>query len=468
MRKGREAVIRGIAKWAVVASTAALVGCGVIDNTEMLDSKFWANSPLMENTEAELGLAELGKGNYAMAETHFRKALKRNPQDVHALLGMGILYQNTGQSTKAREMYEAILAIRPDTSNRFVVWNTNETRPVADIAGVNLALLESGDVVQGARYGAAGVTGTPTATAMMGRGAARPSVAAAQEDPGPNFVYSPAVTNIVERFKILATLRDEGLITNQEYQARRQANIGALLPLTSPPPAAGLDRPVPSSDRISGRLRAIGRALEMRAITVSQHGAERQMILDALMPAAPVTVANPVPPPQGLMEAADAVRRLEEMQKDKLISSDEYSHERAAVERSMQPEPPRQPAAAGGVQRSMGTPGAPMALGGEMPAAGTGAMAPVGATGGPQAAVHLASFRSKAAAEKGWTQMQRSMGDLVGKLNHQITEINLGPGKGIFFRLKAGPLASQGAAEEMCRKLKGRRQYCEPTFMDAG
>ena len=37
------------------------------------------------------------------------------------------------------------------------------------------------------------------------------------------------------------------------------------------------------------------------------------MILDALMPSAPVVVANPKAPPRGLMEAADAVRRLEQL-----------------------------------------------------------------------------------------------------------------------------------------------------------
>ena len=113
------------------------------------------------------------------------------------------------------------------------------------------------------------------------------------------------------RFETLRILRDQGLITPDEYQARRKANVGALLPLSSPPPAAGLDRPGPNSTQMVGRLQAIGRALEMRAITISQHAAERSMILDALLPAAPVTVANPGRPPSGLMEAADGVRRLE-------------------------------------------------------------------------------------------------------------------------------------------------------------
>ena len=126
----------------------------------------------------------------------------------------------------------------------------------------------------------------------------------------------------MSRYTTLKVLRDQGLVTPDEFNARRQTNIGALLPLTSPPPAAGLDRPVPTTEQIAGRLRAIGRALEMRAISVAQHSAERTMILDALMPSAPVVVANPATPPRGLMEAADSVRRLEKLRDEGFINSD--------------------------------------------------------------------------------------------------------------------------------------------------
>ena len=89
---------------------------------EMFYESFWASSPFQENAEAELGIAEMAKGNYITAEAHFKRALRSNPRDIDALIGAGILYQNTGQSTKAREMYEAVLALRPDESRQFVVW----------------------------------------------------------------------------------------------------------------------------------------------------------------------------------------------------------------------------------------------------------------------------------------------------------------------------------------------------------
>jgi len=254
---------------------------------------------------------------------------------------------------------------------------------------------------------------------------------------------SGAADNVVARFHTLTVLRDQGLITPDEFNTRRRASIGALLPLSSPPPATGLDRPVPGTEQISGRLRAIGRALEMRAISVSQHAAERTMILDALMPAAPVSVVNPGRPPQGLMEAADAVRRLEQLKAGGYISPDEYIKERSAVELAMQPPVMAAPKAVAGA-----------------PAEADAKAKPTG----PQPAVHLASYRTQKAADRGWAQLRRAHRALLGGLTPTVAKVDLAR-KGTWFRLMAGPVESSQAATELCRRLKIRRQFCEPSFM---
>ena len=174
------------------------------------------------------------------------------------------------------------------------------------------------------------------------------------------------------------------------------------------------------------------------------------MILDALMPAAPSVVANPGAPPQGLMAAADAVRRLEVLNQEALIGTDEYTRERTAIERSMQPEPLMRTSVA------------------ESPQPGSAAPVQAAAPSGPNPAIHLASYRSEQAADRGWAQLRRAYRKDLGDLTHEITRVNLGPGKGVFFRLKAGPLESDAAAKALCRRLKSRRQYCEPTIMGAG
>jgi hypothetical protein len=81
--------------------------------------------------------------------------------------------------------------------------------------------------------------------------------------------------------------------------------------------------------------------------------------------------------------------------------------------------------------------------------------------------VHLASYRSEQQAERGWTQIQKAHKNLLESLEHEVVKVNLGR-KGVYYRLKAGPLTSQDAAKDMCSKLKARRQFCEPTVFAEG
>jgi tetratricopeptide (TPR) repeat protein len=456
-------------RFGIVALVATLAsGCAFLQEN-LYDEAFWASSPLKVNDEAELGIAQLAKGNYIQAEGHFQRALQANQRDIDALLGAGILYQNTGQFVKAREMYEAVLAIRPDESQQFIVLSDISTRPASQVASVNLSLLETGRTSEAAAFGNSPVRrdqpvgGAPISDVMLGRTSSEiASSPATQQMNAPGFATPSDIgsfggndQNIVSRFATMKALRDQGLITQEEYAQRRQSNIGALLPMTSPPPAAGLDRSVPTTEQITARLRAIGRALEMRAISVSQHAAERNLILDALMPGAPVRVAAPAVPPQGLLEAADSVRRLEKLQEEGFISSDEYARERQAIEIAMQAQP-----GAGETQQvaaNTATAGAPA----------TGAPQHAARPSGPQPGVHLASYRSERQAQSGWSQIRRAHSQLLDGLEPEISRVTLGS-KGTYFRLKAGPLPSTAEANSLCRELKQRRQFCDATVIQGG
>lgn len=85
--------------------------------------------------------------------------------------------------------------------------------------------------------------------------------------------------------------------------------------------------------------------------------------------------------------------------------------------------------------------------------------------GSSNSAVHLASYRTRKAANRGWVQLRRAHKSLLSRFDSEIRKVNLGPGKGIFYRLKAGPLADKSAAASLCKALKRRRQYCEPGIM---
>jgi tetratricopeptide (TPR) repeat protein len=440
-----------------VALVIGLSSCGGAFNSKIFEESFWAGGAVSNNTSAEIGLAELAKGNYIEAEKRFQAALKKNQQDVHALLGLGMLYQNNGLTTRARQMYEALLAIRPDEDKQFIIWKSLKTRPISEIASVNLALIESGGVLTSMGRASAAevpaastpITGAPVPNAMTARTMQKEPMSQAFSDDVSVPRLAEANSNIISRFKTLIALRDQGLLTTQDYNARRQANIGALLPLSSPPPAAGLDRPVPSTQQISGRLRAIARGLEMRAISVAQHASERAMILDAMMPSAPISVANPGRPPQGLLQAADSVRWLEQLREGGLITSDEYTRERAAIEGHISPAAPKIK-----TKSSVPTSSIPENI-----------KAPKQLSG-PQPGVHLASYKSRRDAERGWAQLRRAHKGELASLQSEISETRLGA-KGVFFRLKAGPLMGKVAAEALCKQLKKRRQFCEVTFINA-
>ncbi|MEO5336984.1 MAG: SPOR domain-containing protein [Magnetospirillum sp. WYHS-4] len=455
-----------------VAVAIGLSACGGYLSDEIGGPGFFAGGPIGGGAQAtDLGLAALAKGDLVLAERYFKGALKRDPKNAYAQFGMGVIYHALGEAARAREMYEGVLAQRPGSQIRLIPWNGTVARPLNDVATSHLTLLDSGGVLSsmggmlppmpnGARPGAqgGGVSGAAAGAAVMGRkGAVLPAAGS-----GGDILLAGGDLNVVSRFKTLAALKDQGLITSDEFQARRQANVGALLPLTAPPPAAGLDRPVPATDQIVGRLKALARSLETRNITLEQQSAERAMILDALVPAAPVSIAEAPAPIKAMTQAAEAAHRLEFLRKGDLVTPEEFQRERSAIEaasaqiKAAEPAPRTTAPAAKGAAKK-----APDAKAAAKPAAGKAK----GKATGPQHGVHVASFKSQKEAEKGWEQIKKTHAALLGKLQPEIRKQDLP--KGTFWRLKAGPLPDKAAAQDLCKKLKAKGQYCDPAFVNA-
>jgi hypothetical protein len=74
--------------------------------------------------------------------------------------------------------------------------------------------------------------------------------------------------------------------------------------------------------------------------------------------------------------------------------------------------------------------------------------------------VHLASYRKFEQALAGWQVLQGENAELLGALEPDVKEIDLGPGEGMYFRLRGGPLPSEAAAKALCEKLRTRGLYC--------
>jgi cell division septation protein DedD len=73
--------------------------------------------------------------------------------------------------------------------------------------------------------------------------------------------------------------------------------------------------------------------------------------------------------------------------------------------------------------------------------------------------VQIASLRSEAGGQQTWTALRNKHGDLFGNLSMRLVKAEI-KGKGIFYRLQAGPVADRTAASSLCQKAKARKIGC--------
>ena len=76
--------------------------------------------------------------------------------------------------------------------------------------------------------------------------------------------------------------------------------------------------------------------------------------------------------------------------------------------------------------------------------------------------VHVASFRTRAAAAIHWELLQSRHAVLLGSLTAELADIDLGGDIGVWVRVQAGPLANLRVAQSLCAALLAQGVYCEP------
>ena len=82
-----------------------------------------------------------------------------------------------------------------------------------------------------------------------------------------------------------------------------------------------------------------------------------------------------------------------------------------------------------------------------------------GAVAASGAKVQLYSARSRDGALAAWARLSSDEKDLLGSLTHRVVKVEISK-RGVFHRLRAGPLADKAAARRLCRLLKGRGRDC--------
>ncbi|MBB53033.1 MAG: hypothetical protein CMF67_01535 [Magnetovibrio sp.] len=74
--------------------------------------------------------------------------------------------------------------------------------------------------------------------------------------------------------------------------------------------------------------------------------------------------------------------------------------------------------------------------------------------------IQLAAARTPEGAQSEWDRIRQKHVDLLGKFGLTVTKADLGPKKGVFYRLRIGPLANETAARELCKELSMRKMGC--------
>lgn len=73
--------------------------------------------------------------------------------------------------------------------------------------------------------------------------------------------------------------------------------------------------------------------------------------------------------------------------------------------------------------------------------------------------IQLGALREVAAAEAEWNRLKRRYPEELGSLDHRIQTVDLGPGKGIFYRIQSSGV-SEASANAICAGLKAKNQPC--------
>lgn len=307
--------------------------------------------------EASLATLAYSQGNFINAEEHVQMSLRQNPKNAQALMVGALTAEKMGRPNLARQYYEEIILTAGDQTT---VLGTDDTLPqkMVDVARKRLRLINinQSKLVIEETDGVKFFSISEEAAARQGRSALEEALFVREQKNAANNVavteadvkavevlFTPQEQNIVSRFLILKELAENDMITKEEFLKARQSNLGGLLPLTYPPAGITADKPVPSPEMIIERIKALKTATEERAITPREFSAERNLIIEAILPPNPRQRLKPQAPARNILAAAKNLRKLEVIADLGLITTSEKNKEQTAIERNLgitrQPKP---------------------------------------------------------------------------------------------------------------------------------
>ncbi|SFI21222.1 Sporulation related domain-containing protein [Albimonas pacifica] len=160
--------------------------------------------------------------------------------------------------------------------------------------------------------------------------------------------------------------------------------------------------------------------------------------------------AAPDADPDAIERAVARALQEQQMGDDPTASQVEDEDESSSLSAVAAPPPPLRPRAPTRAEMAAAAAAAAAAIPAPTPAATSLATGDIG--------VQLGAFNSQAIAESQWRRAQRRHEDLLSGLAHAVTTVESG-GRTLY-RLRAGPVADRGQAQELCAALKSRGDAC--------
>lgn len=296
--------------------------------------------------DANLATVAYSQGNFEEAQRLVDRALQSNPKLLQALIVSAMTAEQLGHYNRARQNYEDIILLN---SNDTSILGSTSGKPekMSDIAQKRLRMitLQQSKMVIEDDNGAKVFNIDDSKALRQSKSAIAKAIFMAQKKKPvveeqtteeqietAEILFDDGEQNVIARFLTLKELAEKDLVTQEEFLNARSANIGALLPMTNSAPAFGIDRAVPSPDLIIERINVLKEATEAKAITPREFSAERNLIIETLLPPHPRQRAKRKLPSKDIMTAAKNLRKLEVLYDLNLITSKEKEKEKAAIE----------------------------------------------------------------------------------------------------------------------------------------
>ena len=222
----------------------------------------------------QAALDAVSKGGPGASAPAVIDALREAPHDPRTQLAAALYYDGQNRPNLARQYYQAVILGRQPVMVTVVA--DQPPRSAAAVAAQKLAALGQEPMAAGRQSRAdqwAALTPIVPSSA--------PTSTPTRLTPG---VGVFALDPVVQRYVIFIQLVEAGIASEEEYQARRRANLGGLLPYSSSALAPADRQLPPTADEIRQRIQDIDHFATTMGNAEGYRETRRREILDGLLP----------------------------------------------------------------------------------------------------------------------------------------------------------------------------------------